>query len=99
MAFKLIWSPSAKFDLNDIGAFLAEDRPSSAKRFVKVLLQSVEILADFPESGRIVPEFGDPSIRELIRRPCRIVYRIDRERCNIEIVRIWHSARGIPELR
>ena len=79
MAFKLIWSPSAQLDLKDIAAFIAEDNPSAAQRFVESLFQVVERLADFPESGRIVPEFDDPSIREVIRRPCRIVYRIDRE--------------------
>ena len=73
MAFKLIWSPSARLDLKDIAAFIAEDNPSAAGRFGRSLLQAVERLADFPESGRIVPEFGDPNIREVIRRPCRIV--------------------------
>lgn len=54
MAFKLIWSPSAKFDLKDIAAFIAEDSPSAAERFVDSLFQVVERLADFPESGRMV---------------------------------------------
>jgi len=34
MAFKLIWSPSAKLDLKDIAAFIAEDSASAAERFV-----------------------------------------------------------------
>ena len=99
MAFKLIWSPSAKLDLKDITAFIAEDRVSAAERFVGSLFQVVERLAAFPESGRVVPEFGDPSIREVIRRPCRIVYRVDRTKQVIEIARVWHAARGIPEVQ
>ena len=99
MAFKLIWSPSAQLDLKDIAAFIAEDSPSTAHRFVKSLFDVVERLADFPESGRIVPEFDDPGIREVIRRPCRIVYRIDRGKHIIEIARVWHSARGTPHLQ
>lgn len=55
-------------------------------------------LADFPESGRIVPELDDPNIREVIRRPCRIVYRVKPQERIVEIARIWHAARGIPEL-
>ena len=51
MAFQLIWSPSAKFDLKDIAAFIAEDSHSAAERFVDSLFQVVERLADFPESG------------------------------------------------
>jgi len=98
MAFKLIWSPSAKFDLKDIADFIAEDRESVAQRFVGSIFQTVERLADFPESGRIVPEFGDPAIREVIRKPLRIVYRVDTVRRIVEIVRVWHAARGIPDI-
>lgn len=54
MAFKLKWSPSAKLDLTDIAAFIAEDDLSAAQRFVEGLFQAVERLADFPQSGRVV---------------------------------------------
>jgi plasmid stabilization system protein ParE len=98
MAFKLIWSPSARLDLKEIARFIAEDSPSAAERFVRNLFQAVERLADFPESGRIVPEFSDPKLREMIRRPCRIVYRVDLDKCTVEIVRVWHAARGTPNI-
>jgi plasmid stabilization system protein ParE len=42
MAFKLIWSPSARLDLKDIATFIAEDSPSAAEKFVKSLLRAVE---------------------------------------------------------
>jgi len=98
MAFKLIWSPSAKFDLKDIADFIAEDRKSVAQRFVGSIFQTVERLADFPESGRIVPEFGDTAIREIILKPLRIIYRVDTGTRVVEIVRVWHAARGIPDI-
>ena len=69
MAYKLIWSPSARLDLKDIAAFIAEDTPSAAQRFVNSVFRAVERLTDFPNSGRVVPELGDPDIREIIRRP------------------------------
>lgn len=99
MAFQLIWSPMAKYDLKNIADFIAEDNTSAAKRFVNSLFQSVERLSDFPESGRIVPEFNDPAIREVIRNPCRIVYRVNREKSTVEIARVWHAARGIPDIQ
>ena len=71
----------------------------AADRFVESLFQAVERLADFPESGRIVPEFGDPNIREVTRKPCRIVYRIRRRKRTIEVARVWHAARGTPVLQ
>lgn len=98
MAFKLIWSPTAKFDLKDIAAFIAEDSTSAAERFVRSLFHAVERLADFPESGRIVPEFNDPILRESIRKPCRIVYRVDNRKRTIELARVWHAARGTPDI-
>lgn len=99
MAFKLIWSQTAKLDLKDIAAFIAEDSTSAAEQFVRSLFQSVERLADFPESGRIVPEFNDPAIREVIRKPCRIVYRVDSRKRIVEISRVWHAARGTPDIQ
>ena len=99
MAFKLIWSPSARLDLKDIAAFIAEDNPSAADRFLRNLFQAVERLVDFPDSERIVPEFGDRNIREIIRKPCRVVYRVRRRKRTIEIARFWHAARGTPEIR
>ena len=98
MAYRLIWAPVARLDLKDLAAYIAEDNPTAARRFVRNLFQVVQRLSQFPESGRIVPEFNDSHIREVIRRPCRLVYRIKREEQTIEIVRVWHAARGIPKL-
>lgn len=98
MAVQLTWSPAARLDLHDICAYIAEDDPAAAGEFVRSVFQAVERLSDVPQSGRIVPEFGDPRIREVIRRPCRIVYRINQAVSVVEIVRVWHSRRGIPEL-
>ena len=98
MAWELTWAPSARLDLRELASYIAESRPLAVGRFVRQVLQLAEQLADFPESGRVVPEFDDPSIREVIRRPCRIVYRVKSQEQTVEIVRIWHAARGIPEL-
>jgi plasmid stabilization system protein ParE len=77
----------------------AENDPTAAQRFVDSEFHAVERLTDFPYSGRIVPELGDPDIREIIRRPCKIVSRINRENHRVEIAREWHAARGIPDIR
>jgi len=85
-------------DLKEIFAYIAEDDPVAAKKFIKGLFGSVERLPVFPESGRVVPEFKDSTIREIIHRPCRIVYRIKARQNMVEIVRVWHAARGVPEI-
>ena len=98
MAYRLTWSPTARFDLREIFAYIAEDDPSAARKFIRSIFHAVERLPFFPESGRIVPEIDDPMIREVIRRPCRVVYRIKSDGALIEIARVWHAARGMPEL-
>jgi plasmid stabilization system protein ParE len=48
MAFNLIWSPAAKFDLMNITSFISDDSVPAAEKFVRSLFQSVERLTDFP---------------------------------------------------
>jgi toxin ParE1/3/4 len=98
MAYKLIWAPSARFDLREIASYIAESRPKASANFVKNVFLTVEHLSDFPKSGRVVPEFKDSNIREIVRKPCRIVYRVKEKERIVEIARVWHAARGIPQL-
>ena len=43
------------------------------------LIGAVGRLKDFPQSGRMVPEFEHKAVREIVERPYRIVYRLVRE--------------------
>ena len=56
------------------------------------------MLAQFPELGRIVPEFGDTHIREIVVRSYRVIYRVDHARHSVEVARFWHGARGMPDM-
>jgi toxin ParE1/3/4 len=96
MACRLIWSPAARDDLRDIVRFIARDNPHRAESFGYELMTRTDILHDHPEAGRVVPEYRNPRIREIIYRPYRIVYRLDTERQLVEIARVWHGARGSP---
>jgi toxin ParE1/3/4 len=98
MAFSLIWSPTAKLDLWDILSYISESNPSAANRFGTAVFESIERLRDFPQSGRIVPEMDDDAIREIIVSPCRVIYRLNQHDHMVEIARIWHAARGTPEI-
>jgi toxin ParE1/3/4 len=98
MACKIVWSPSSRDDLQDIVRFIARDNPRRAESFTYELMSKTDILEQHPESGRRVPEHGDPRIREIVFRPYRIVYRVNNEQTLIEIARVWHGARGTPSL-
>src|SRR2546423_15621124 len=98
MAYKLTWSPAARDDLHDIVVFIARDNPVRAMSFGYELISETDRLEAFPELGRVVPEYQNQNLRELILRPYRIVYRVNHERKFCEITRVWHSARGMPQL-
>ena len=98
MAYELIWSPISRDDLRDIVRYISRDSPQRAQAFALRLIADADMLLEHPESGRMVPEHRVPHIREIIFRPYRIVYRVDHERRLVEISRVWHAARGTPEI-
>ena len=98
MAYEVIWAPSARLDLAELASYIGASRPKASAHFISQVFQTVEHLGDFPEAGRMVPEFDDPTIREVIRKPCRIVYRVKADEHRVEIARVWHAARGMPQL-
>jgi toxin ParE1/3/4 len=65
---------------------------------VAFLISRTRLLARSPELGRIVPEFEEPSIREIIVGSYRVVYRLNHSRLLVEVVRFWHAARGTPDI-
>lgn len=92
----IVWSPSALRDLESIRSYIAHDSPAYADLVVRRLVVAVQRLQRFPESGRIVPEFGVPELREVIRPPYRLVYRV-RSR-SVEIVTVFRASRLLVSL-
>nr|WP_083808943.1 type II toxin-antitoxin system RelE/ParE family toxin [Pedosphaera parvula] len=46
----------------------------------------------------MVPEIGKESIREIIVRPYRVIYEVAESQQTVAVVRVWHAARGEPEI-
>ena len=89
---KINWTNFALQDLNEIADFISKDSVRYAQMTVKYLFESPTLLKTHPKAGRIVPEFKEENLRELIRGSYRIVYRIvDKNR--IDILTVHHSAR------
>lgn len=86
------FAESALRDLEAVQAWYEEQGlPEVGERLVAEVFQRVQALADHPDMGRVVPEFEQPFLRELIHPPFRIVYRRDPQR--VRIVRVWRSER------
>jgi plasmid stabilization system protein ParE len=63
---KIIWSPLAVDRVSEIAGYVAQDNPVAAESWINAVFKKVEDLKAFPESGRIVPETDNKTIRELI---------------------------------
>lgn len=89
---RITFAQSALHDLEDIIEYYREQQvPRIGEKLVANIVRDIDLLAEHPDMGRIVPEFEVEYLRELIRQPFRIVYRRDRDK--IRIVRIWRSER------
>ena len=91
---RVYWTHTAIAHLLAIYEHIARDAPIYAQRIVDRLTRRSEQIATFPQSGRVVPEYGASDIREVIERPYRIIYRIREEQ--IDVLAVVHSAQVLP---
>ncbi|MBI4480601.1 MAG: type II toxin-antitoxin system RelE/ParE family toxin [Acidobacteria bacterium] len=87
------WTPQALDDLEAICLFIARDAPQVAAVFAQSAFRATDRLADFPRSGRLVPELNDPNFREIIFGAYRLIYRIQSD--EVQILTLHHGARLI----
>lgn len=95
MARKVIWSDDAIANLAALVRHIAEDNPGAAERTGRGILDQTRMLEVFPFAGRIVPEDGRTTVREVQYPPWRVIYELPTDG-SVVILRIWHSARGTP---
>lgn len=88
------WTKLALSDLQEIHDYIARDSKKYAKLQVIRIKSQTTVLKQQTSLGRVVPEIGEESIRELIFGNYRIIYRlVSQER--IDILTIHHSARDL----
>ena len=77
--YRITFAVSAVQDLEAIRTWYAGQQiPEVGERLIGEVFLAVERLADFPRSGRVVPEFGKVHLREIINPQFRIVYRVEK---------------------
>jgi plasmid stabilization system protein ParE len=91
---KILWSPLAIERASEIAEYIARDNVDAAERWVNEVFGKVDLLMTFPESGRIVPETRNETIRELVYGNYRIIYRLQEKR--ISILTIRHGKQILP---
>lgn len=70
-------TPHAALDLEDIAAHIARDDAVAAERWVARLVDRAVRVGGQPRSGRMVPEYGDPDVREVFLGAYRIIYKVE----------------------
>lgn len=91
---RLVWTRPALADVLHIRDYIGADSPRYARVVAERLFASVDRLSAFPLSGRVVPELADPTLREVIDAPYRIVYRVRDD--VLEILTVVHAAQQFP---
>ncbi len=90
----IIWSRQAQDDLAAIRGFIARDSERYAQLTIERIVTATDQLLSFPRSGRVVPEVGDESLRELLVGFYRVVYRL--EGSSIGVATVVHMSREFP---
>jgi len=91
MAFKLEWSEEALEDIESIATYIEKDSPIYAKSVVSKFFEKAEILQEFSEIGRMVPELNDEAIREIFVYSYRLIYKVEETR--VLLVAVVHGKR------
>ena len=90
---KVLWTENAIQDLLGIKAFIAQDSIDRAEEWLIELYTAGEGLSKFSSRGRIVPEFNQENLRELLIEHYRLVYRI--KSTIVEIITVFEGHRQL----
>ena len=95
MARRVVWSEAASFDLEEAAGYIARDSRYYAAAFVREVRAAARSLRVSSERGRVVPELGQPDIRELLVRSYRLVYNVAPKQ--IYVLALIHGARDFTK--
>ncbi|MBN2055228.1 type II toxin-antitoxin system RelE/ParE family toxin [bacterium] len=91
MAREVIWTDPVLEDIETAAQYISRDSEFYAAAFLQNVKAAAESLVEMAERGQIVPEFRDHTIRELLVRPYRLVYRVLPKQ--VIILALIHGAR------
>jgi plasmid stabilization system protein ParE len=90
---KVEWSDCARDDLDDLVCYISRDSGFYARRFAERVVLATRRLQTFPESGRMIPEAEDKTLREIIVHGYRIMYRLESGR--VLVLAVMHGSRDV----
>ena len=93
---RLVISPLAETDLNEILDYIAQDKPEAALRWVEKIRKTCQFIAEHPEIGERRPEFKTGEFRSTLVGNYVVFYRPIPD--GIEVARVVSGARDIRGL-
>ncbi len=90
---KVVWAENAIQDLLGIKNFIAQDSIDRAEDWISELFAAGKNLSLLSSRGRIVPEFNQENLRELLIENYRLVYRI--KSTTVEIITVFEGHRQL----
>ncbi len=91
---KIRWLTLAAQDLEQAGAYIAQENPTSAVQVVLRIIKAVELLVDQPSIGRPGRIEGT---RELVIEGTPFIVPYRQKNACIEILRVYHQSRCWPD--
>ena len=73
---RVVWSRGASLELDAAISHIAQESPETAAALLERILEAAASLSTLSARGRVVPERSEPSIRELLVDPFRLVYQV-----------------------
>lgn len=92
---RVIWAKAARQALDDVIAHVARDSRAAARRVLNQALETAATLAFLAERGRVVPELGDPTVREVFVYSYRLLYEIRND--TVAVIGFVHGARDFND--
>ena len=89
-------SAEARLDYFEAFSFIAAHTPGVALQWERRMLKAFDHLAEWPDTGRIRPEYAPPSLRFWVEGDYLVIY--DPATDPVEIVGVLHGARNVAEL-
>ena len=94
---RVIWTESARDALEEVLGYISRESPDRAARVLTRALDVAASLSTLSERGRVVPEIGESTLRELLVYDHRMLYRVHEDR--VVIRAFLHGARDFSTWR
>ncbi len=83
--------------LDEAVAYIAQDSRPAAEHLLIQALEAASSLDTLSERGRVVPEWAQPTVRELFVQRYRLLYEVRPD--EVQILAFLHGARDLTRWR